>query len=53
MSERTFDVYGLDHIQLAMPAGREAEACARLDSGVLGLAEVAKPANLAARRGVV
>jgi catechol 2,3-dioxygenase-like lactoylglutathione lyase family enzyme len=42
---------GLDHVQLAMPEGREAEARA-FYAGVLGLTEVAKPAALAARGGV-
>jgi catechol 2,3-dioxygenase-like lactoylglutathione lyase family enzyme len=40
----------LDHVQLAMPAGREAEARA-FYVGVLGLVERAKPANLARRGG--
>lgn len=40
----------IDHVQLAMPAGREAEAIAFYD-GLLGLALVPKPANLAARGG--
>jgi catechol 2,3-dioxygenase-like lactoylglutathione lyase family enzyme len=40
----------LDHIQLAMPAGREDEARA-FYSGLLGLGEVPKPANLARRGG--
>jgi catechol 2,3-dioxygenase-like lactoylglutathione lyase family enzyme len=43
-------ICGLDHVQLAMPAGQEAQA--RWFYGdVLGLAEVAKPAQLAARGG--
>lgn len=44
-------VVGVDHVQLAMPAGREAEARA-FYSGVLGIPELAKPAALAARGGV-
>lgn len=44
-------IVGVDHVQLAMPAGREAEARA-FYSGVLGLPELAKPAALAARGGV-
>jgi catechol 2,3-dioxygenase-like lactoylglutathione lyase family enzyme len=40
----------LDHIQLAMPAGREDEARA-FYQGTLGIPEVAKPAHLAARGG--
>ena len=43
-------IVAIDHIQLAMPAGREAEARAFYE-GVLGLGEVPKPANLAARGG--
>jgi catechol 2,3-dioxygenase-like lactoylglutathione lyase family enzyme len=41
----------LDHLQLAMPPGREAEARA-FYGGILGLVELAKPPNLAARGGV-
>ncbi|HEY7293447.1 MAG TPA: VOC family protein [Dehalococcoidia bacterium] len=41
---------GLDHVQLAMPAGHEEEA-RRFYVGVLGMTEVAKPAALAARGG--
>ena len=41
----------LDHVQLAMPEGGEHQA--RLFyAGQLGLEEIAKPANLAARGGV-
>ncbi len=40
----------LDHVQLAMPAGREDEAIA-FYSGLLGLAHVPKPPVLAARGG--
>ena len=40
----------LDHVQLAMPAGREAEARA-FYQGALGIPEVKKPANLAKRGG--
>jgi catechol 2,3-dioxygenase-like lactoylglutathione lyase family enzyme len=43
-------VYGIDHVQLAMPAGREEEA-RRFYGEVLGLAEIPKPPNLAARGG--
>ncbi|MBW3571777.1 MAG: VOC family protein [Gemmatimonadetes bacterium] len=43
-------VYGLDHVQLAMPRGAEDQARA-FYCGVLGLQEVPKPANLAARGG--
>lgn len=40
----------IDHVQLVMPAGREADARA-FYVGLLGLSEVAKPPGLAARGG--
>ncbi|MEJ8310426.1 VOC family protein [Agrobacterium larrymoorei] len=40
----------LDHVQLAMPEGGEDEA-RTFYAGLLGLQEVAKPANLAGRGG--
>jgi catechol 2,3-dioxygenase-like lactoylglutathione lyase family enzyme len=43
-------VVRLDHVQLAMPAGREAEAVAFYE-GILGIPQVPKPAELAARGG--
>lgn len=43
-------VIALDHVQLAMPPGGEARARAFYETA-LGLAEVAKPADLAARGG--
>jgi catechol 2,3-dioxygenase-like lactoylglutathione lyase family enzyme len=43
-------ICSLDHVQLAMPAGGEDKARA-FYCGVLGLAEVAKPSNLATRGG--
>jgi catechol 2,3-dioxygenase-like lactoylglutathione lyase family enzyme len=43
-------VLGIDHFQLAMPEGREAEAVA-FYQGVLGITQVPKPAHLAARGG--
>ena len=43
-------VVGLDHVQLAMPPGREEEARA-FYHGLLGIPEVQKPSNLAARGG--
>jgi catechol 2,3-dioxygenase-like lactoylglutathione lyase family enzyme len=43
-------VLALDHVQLAMPPGREAEARA-FYSGILGIPEVAKPPHLAKRGG--
>ena len=45
------EIIGLDHVQLAMPAGQEASARA-FYSGVLGLVEEPKPSNLAKRGGV-
>jgi catechol 2,3-dioxygenase-like lactoylglutathione lyase family enzyme len=45
-----FAVTGLHHVQLAMPAGREADAEA-FYAGVLGLERVPKPATLAGRGG--
>jgi catechol 2,3-dioxygenase-like lactoylglutathione lyase family enzyme len=44
------DIQSLDHIQLAMPAGGEAQARA-FYGGLLGFAELTKPAPLAARGG--
>jgi catechol 2,3-dioxygenase-like lactoylglutathione lyase family enzyme len=43
-------ITALDHVQLAMPAGRESEARAFYE-GVLGIPEVPKPPNLAKRGG--
>ena len=43
-------VRGIDHVQLAMPAGQEAAARA-FYVGALGLREVPKPPALAARGG--
>lgn len=43
-------IIGIDHVQLAMPAGGEAEA-RRFYAGVLGLAEVDKPEALKAGGG--
>jgi catechol 2,3-dioxygenase-like lactoylglutathione lyase family enzyme len=44
-------VVALDHLQLAMPRGREAEARA-FYGDILGLEELIKPPNLARRGGV-
>ena len=44
-------IVGIDHVQLAMPAGREEEARA-FYSSLLGLPEVPKPEELAKRGGV-
>jgi catechol 2,3-dioxygenase-like lactoylglutathione lyase family enzyme len=43
-------VTALDHVQLAMPAGREADATAFYE-GLLGIPEQPKPPHLAARGG--
>lgn len=43
-------ITGLDHVQLAMPRGGEDQARA-FYGAVLGMAEIAKPAQLAARGG--
>ena len=47
---RSFDVIGIHHVQLAMPAGREADAEA-FYAGVLGLTPAPKPEPLARRGG--
>ena len=44
-------IIGIDHVQVAAPAGREDEA-RRFYGGLLGLGEVPKPALLVARGGV-
>ena len=46
-----FRIYGLDHVQLAMPAGQEDLARA-FYGGTLGLTEIPKPPQLAGRGGV-
>jgi catechol 2,3-dioxygenase-like lactoylglutathione lyase family enzyme len=43
-------IIGIDHVQLAMPAGHEAKTRA-FYTGLLGMDELAKPAPLAARGG--
>ena len=43
-------VYGIDHVQLAMPAGGE-QLARQFYGELLGLAEIPKPPNLAARGG--
>ncbi len=45
-----FEIVGLDHVQLAMPPGKEAEAEA-FYAGLLGFERVPKPAPLAGRGG--
>jgi catechol 2,3-dioxygenase-like lactoylglutathione lyase family enzyme len=45
------EIYGLDHVQLAMPAGLEDDARS-FYAGLLGLHEEPKPDSLAARGGV-
>ena len=44
------EIYGVDHVQLALPHGGEDQARA-FYTGVLGLREVAKPPHLASRGG--
>ena len=44
------NIYGIEHVQLAMPKGREADAIAFYE-GVLGLTNVPKPDHLAVRGG--
>lgn len=44
-------IYAIEHVQLAMPAGAEAQARAFYGE-VLGMKEMPKPAVLAARGGV-
>jgi catechol 2,3-dioxygenase-like lactoylglutathione lyase family enzyme len=44
------NVCGLHHVQIAMPAGHEAEARA-FYAGLVGLAEISKPPHQAARGG--
>jgi hypothetical protein len=51
MSTHRPPAFALHHVQLAMPLGGEATARA-FYVGVLGLAEIPKPAALAARGGV-
>lgn len=43
-------VRGIDHVQLAMPPGREDDAIEFYD-GLLAISQVAKPAHLAERGG--
>lgn len=50
MSVTCFKVTSLDHVQLAMPAGREPEARA-FYQGILRIPEVPKPASLNERGG--
>lgn len=47
----TFNFTGIDHVQLAAPAGCEEQARAFFGT-LLGMTEVPKPPNLAARGGV-
>ena len=44
-------ISGLDHVQVAMPAGREDDA-RRFYCGLLGLQEIEKPAPLSVRGGL-
>ena len=45
------NICDLDHVQVAMPAGEEQRA-RDFYCGILGLSEIPKPANLAARGGL-
>jgi catechol 2,3-dioxygenase-like lactoylglutathione lyase family enzyme len=45
-----FEVVGLDHVQLAMPPGREAEA-EDFYCGLLGFSRIPKPEPMASRGG--
>lgn len=47
---KSFEIAGLHHIQLAIPAGQE-EACRRFWAETLGLTELTKPVGLAGRGG--
>jgi hypothetical protein len=52
MTAPTHRIQGIDHVQLAMPAGPEAEARAEaFFAGLLRLRRVPKPPELAARGG--
>jgi catechol 2,3-dioxygenase-like lactoylglutathione lyase family enzyme len=46
----SFEIIGLDHVQLAMPEGREAEAEA-FYAGILGFFRQPKPERMARRGG--
>jgi catechol 2,3-dioxygenase-like lactoylglutathione lyase family enzyme len=51
-AERSYRLVAVDHVQLAMPAGEEAERAGEaFFTGLLGLERVAKPPRLAARGG--
>jgi catechol 2,3-dioxygenase-like lactoylglutathione lyase family enzyme len=43
-------ILGIEHVQLAMPPGRESEA-REFYSGLLGIPEITKPPELASRGG--
>jgi catechol 2,3-dioxygenase-like lactoylglutathione lyase family enzyme len=47
----SYRIVGLDHVQLAMPAGRENDARA-FYAAIFGLTEMPKPEHLAKRGGV-
>jgi hypothetical protein len=52
MTEPSYRVQSIDHVQLAMPPGPEADARAQaFYEGLLGLPRVPKPPQLAARGG--
>ncbi len=52
MTDGAHRIEGIDHVQLAMPPGPEAEAAAEaFFAGLLGLTRVPKPPELAVRGG--
>jgi catechol 2,3-dioxygenase-like lactoylglutathione lyase family enzyme len=50
VNESFMRIKAIDHVQLAMPVGKEAEA-RDFYEGILGIPEIPKPANLAKRGG--
>jgi catechol 2,3-dioxygenase-like lactoylglutathione lyase family enzyme len=50
MAEEAWMITGFDHVQLAMPRGRE-ETARAFYAGLLGMTELPKPAALASRGG--
>jgi catechol 2,3-dioxygenase-like lactoylglutathione lyase family enzyme len=51
MTDDRFEVVGLDHVQIAAPAGCEA-AARRFYGELMGMPELPKPATMAGRGGV-
>jgi catechol 2,3-dioxygenase-like lactoylglutathione lyase family enzyme len=50
-SRQLMPILNLDHVQIAIPVGGETRA-RQFYSGILGLAEVAKPAEMAGRNSI-